>query len=362
MGAGEDAGEKNFDPTPQRLQRLREQGNVPKSRELSQILTFAVAIIFLVVASSFIWGQIKEMFVSLWSAIPLKSLAEIGPGYIMWHSVKPFALIIIPLFLAVSAAAILADLVQVGPLFTTNRLFKLDGFNPVNNIKNIFSLDKLVDLLRQILKVLVLGFFAWKVLNKHWLEIIGLLNAPTVQAVAEVLRQIILDYTIQATLVLLIIGFSDFLFQRFRYTQKNRMSLKEVVDEMKQTEGDPFVKAQRRQLARRLSQRKQIANVPEADFITTNPSKIAVAIKYTSGEMVAPKVIAKGSDAFAWRIIEVARKNEIPIIENIPLARALFKLAKVDQEIPPELYRAVAEVLLFAYQIRGKAKAMSGKR
>ena len=219
----------------------------------------------------------------------------------------------------------------------------------------------MVELLLQIVKVLILGFFAWKILNKHWLEIIGLLNSPTVQAVAEVLREVILDYTIQSTIILFIIGLADFLFQRFRFTQKNRMSLKEIIDEMKQTEGDPFVKAQRRQLARRLSQRKQIANVPEADFITTNPSKIAVAIKYKSGEMTAPKVIAKGSDAFAWRIIAVARENQIPIIENVPLARALFKLAKVDQEIPPELYRAVAEVLLFAYQIRGKAKVTSQK-
>jgi flagellar biosynthesis protein FlhB len=356
MGAGEDAGEKNFDPTPRRLQRLREQGNVPKSRELSQIATFAVAVIFLVAGSAFIWQQIRGMFINLWSAIPLKTFGAIGPGFIVWHAVKPFVLIIIPLFLIVSFTAILADFAQVGFLFSTNNFFKFDAFNPTNYFKRIFSLDGVVDLLRQILKVLVLGFVAWKILNKHWLEILGLINAPTVQAVAHVLREVILDYTIQATAILLIVGFADFAYQRFRYIQKNRMSLKEMMDEMKESEGDPFVKAQRRQMARRLTQRRQLSNVPEADFITTNPSKIAVAIKYSSGQMSAPKVVAKGSDAFAWRIISVARENEVPVIENIPLARALFKLVKVDQEVPPELYRAVAEVLLFAYQIRGKAK------
>jgi flagellar biosynthetic protein FlhB len=132
--------------------------------------------------------------------------------------------------------------------------------------------------------------------------------------------------------------------------------MKDMVDEMKESEGDPYMKAKRRQMARQMTQRRQIANLPEADFITTNPSKIAVAIKYTSGEMSAPKVIAKGGDAFAWRIIQVGKEHGIPIIENIPLARALYKLVKVEQEVPPELYRAVAEILLFVYQVRGKAK------
>jgi flagellar biosynthesis protein FlhB len=356
MGAGDEAGEKKFDPTPSRLQRLRDQGQVPKSRELAQIATFVAAVMFLLVGGNYIWQKLLGMFLNLWSAIPLKTFGAIGPGFIIKYSVEPFAMIVIPLLLIVAATAIIIDFAQVGFLFTTQNFFKLDGFNPTNYFKRIFSVDGIVELLRQLLKVGILAGVAWRVTNKHWVEIIGLLQAESVAQVSTLLRNIILDFTIQASVALLVLAIADFFFQRFRFTQRNRMTLKEMIDEMKQNEGDPMVKAQRRALARRLNQRRQIADVPEADFITTNPSKIAVAIKYTSGQMDAPKVIAKGADAFAWRIIAVAKEHNVPVIENVPLARALFRLVKVGKHIPPELYRAVAEILLFAYQVRGKAK------
>ncbi|MDX1921009.1 MAG: EscU/YscU/HrcU family type III secretion system export apparatus switch protein [Candidatus Caenarcaniphilales bacterium] len=356
MAGGEDAGEKKFDPTPRKLQRLRDQGNVPKSREIAQVATFVVAFIYLLVASNFIWEKINSMFIQLWGAIPLKTLDKIGPGFIIKYSAEPLAMILIPLFVLVAATAILMDVGQVGFVFSTQRFFQFNNFNPTNYFKNTFSVRGLVELLKQLVKVVILGYVAYVAIQKFWPMIIGLLNAESLPIVMEIFKKILTEFTTNAAIALFVVGIADLFFQRFKFTQDNRMTLKELMDEMKESEGDPFVKAQRRALARRLNQRRQVMSVPQADFITTNPFKIAVAVKYTSGQMSSPKVIAKGTDAFAWLLISTAKKHNVPVIENVPLARALYKLVKVDQEIPPELYRAVAEVLLFAYQIRGKAK------
>lgn len=356
MGAGDEAGEKKFDPTPRRLQRLRDQGSVPKSRELAQILTFVVAVIFLIKGGDFIWNQILSMFHGLWGSLPQKTFGAIGAGHIIEYSAKPMVLIIMPLILLVALTAIISDFLQVGVVFSTDRFFKFDNLNPTNYFKNTFSVKGIVQLLIQLLKVSVLGFVAYRAITKHWLAIIGMLNVHSLPPVIEVLKTIIVDFTTEAVIALFVVAIADFFFQRFKFNQDNRMTLKELMDEMKESEGDPYVKAQRRALARRLNQRRQVMSIPEADFITTNPSKIAVAIKYTAGEMAAPKVIAKGGDAFAWLLITTAKRHNIPVIENVPLARALYRLVKVDSEVPAELYRAVAEVLLFAYQVRGKAK------
>ncbi|MDX1918131.1 MAG: EscU/YscU/HrcU family type III secretion system export apparatus switch protein [Candidatus Caenarcaniphilales bacterium] len=358
MGAGDDSGTKEFDPTPRKLQRLRQQGQVAKSRDLGQLFTFIVGAFLLIMNRETISHLFQEMFVGLFAAVSQKSLTEIGVGYILMYSLRIYALIIFPLMFAIAIVAILADILQVGFIFTTEPLaFNLGKLNPANYFKNTFGPRGIVELLKQLLKVGVLGFVGYRVIERYWTQIINLLSVDTVGDVGELLAKILYDFTFESAIALVVVTLADFLFQRFRFTQDNRMTRKELMDEFKQDEGDPMMKQQRRALARRLTQRRQMAVIPEADFITTNPSKIAVAIKYQSGIMSAPRVIAKGSDAFAWRIIQLGREHKIPIIENVPLARALFRLVKVDQEIPPELYRAVAEVLLFAYQVKAKAKA-----
>ncbi|MFN5540313.1 MAG: flagellar biosynthesis protein FlhB [Candidatus Melainabacteria bacterium] len=358
MGSGDDqASEKKFDPTPRRLQKLREQGNVPKSRDLAQLATFIAGVSFLITGGNYIWERLLSMFRNLWGAIALRNLGEMGTGFIIEHSIKNVALVIVPLLLFTALSAIVLDGLQVGFNFSTESIgFKPERLNPFQNLKQIFTIAKVVELLKELIKVATLAFVAWRTIGKHFTDLFGLLNASSIAGVAEIMKAILMDFTTSAVLALLVIALADLFFQRFDFTRKNRMTMKDMVDEMKESEGDPYMKAKRRQMARQMTQRRQIANLPEADFITTNPSKIAVAIKYTSGEMSAPKVIAKGGDAFAWRIIQVGKEHGIPIIENIPLARALYKLVKVEQEVPPELYRAVAEILLFVYQVRGKAK------
>ena len=357
MGAG-DEGTKEFDASASKLRNLRNKGSVPKSPELNQLFSFIVAVLFLLGFSGYIWDKLNQMFLSIYGSIHLKTLNEIGSGLIIKNSAEVFLLIVLPMLFAVGFFSIIGDIMQVGLMFTPSQLEpKFDKLNPVNYFKNLFKLKKIIEILKQIAKVAVLGFVAYFMIKKHFLELLTLVNSQSVQVVAQVLKEVIKDFTINAVIALLVITLIDVFYQKFQFLQENRMTRKEMMDEYKQNEGDPHTKQQRRAMARRFAQGQQASLIPEADFVVTNPSKIAVAVKYQAGKMEAPKILAKASDAFAWRIIKIAKDHDIPVIENIPLARALFRVVKIGEHVPSELYRAVAEILLFAYQIRGKSKS-----
>jgi len=360
MGAGQDEGTKEFAASQSKLRQLREQGNVPKSAELNQLLPFLLAVSFLLMAGDYLWSHIYDMFQAIYGAFAEGTLDEIGGGFIIEHSFKVFFLVIAPLLLLSSLGGILGDLLQVGIMFTTSQLgIKLNKINPATYFKNLFSIKKVVEFLKQLGKVLILVGLAYFVVKDKFPQIIMLAHAETVSAVVHILKDVISDFVIKAMVLLLIVAIVDFSFQRFQFLQENRMTRKEMMDEFKKNEGDPQMKQKRKQIAKQISQGQQIASIAEADFVTTNPFKLAVAIKYKSGKMLAPMVLAKGADAFAWRIIHTAKEHKVPVIENIPLARALYKLGRIGKEIPPQLYKAVAEVLLFAYQIRGKASTVA---
>jgi len=363
MASGEDSGPKEFDPTPSKLRKLRQQGQVPKSREVAQVATFFVAVIFIILLSSYIWQQIYSMFNNLWKMIPASSLGEIGTALIAKNTLVPFFMIVLPLFLSVSITAISMDVWQVGFLFSTQVFTpKLNNLNPINNLKNKFSLQQLVEITKQIIKVAILSGVAYMVLQAKWASIIALLNVESVFGLGKQLKELIIDFVIQVTVAMFLVSLADFAFQRFNFTKKNKMTRKELLDDMKESEGDPQMKAKRKQMARQMIQRAQMSNVPSADFITTNPHKIAIAVKYDNKLSNAPIVVAKGADSIAWEIILLAKKYEIPIIENIPLARALYKLVEVQEQVPSSLYRAVAEILVFVYQIRAKAQNEKRKK
>lgn len=358
MGSGEDQGTKEFEPSQSKLNNLRRQGNVPKSPELNQLLSFIVAIIFLLAGGGYIWGNLQEMFIGLLSATKERSIEDIGAGYIIGHSALVFAKIIFPMLFLVGFSGIMGDVWQVGLMFSTGQLgFKLNKLNPVNYFKQTFSMKKVVEFLKQLGKVIVLGGVAYCMVRKHLLKLIELVNTDSIIVVANVLKEVIQDFTLYATVALFIITLIDASYQKHKFIQDNKMTRKEMTDEFKKNEGDPQMKQQRRAMARKFTQGSLVELVKDSDFITTNPTKIAVAVKYESGKMEAPLVQAKGSDSMAWRIIQLANEHEVPVIENIPLARALYKLAQLGGYIPEELYNAVAEVLLFSYQVRAKSKA-----
>ncbi|MBI3590438.1 MAG: flagellar biosynthesis protein FlhB [Candidatus Melainabacteria bacterium] len=354
--ADQEAGDKQFDATPHKLREAQKKGQVFKSKDLTQLVTFIVGFFMIYYNVGFIWENFARLFNTLWREIPHKSLSAIGGGYIFYESWHCIVVIIVPLLLALLATALVVEFFQVGPIFTTETMkFDLAKLNPFEGFKKvIFNVRSLFELVKSVFKVSVLGYIAFLSLKRYMPELLGLVEVNNRFASIAILGKVFYDFAVKSVIFLLIISILDYLFQRWRYMNDQKMTFKELKDEFKQTEGDPLVKSMRRQRQQQIAYGQMMAQVKEADFVVKNPDHIAMALKYDSQMNQAPKVLAKGSELIAEQIIEIAKEYGIPIVENIPLARALFRLVRVNQEIPAELYRAVAEVLLFVYQLRGK--------
>ena len=354
--AEQDSGDKQFDATPHKLKEAHKKGQVFKSKDITQLVTFIIGFFMIYYFASYIWQNLVRLFTALWSQIPQKSLSIIGGGYISYHILLCFLGIIIPFLIGVLLTALIIEFVQVGPIFTTETMkFDLGKLNPFEGFKKIiFNVRSLFELLKSVFKVGVLGYIAYLSLRRFMPDLLGLIEINNRFGAIAVLGEVFYDFAVKSVIFLLIVAIADYLFQRWKFLNDQKMTFKELKDEFKQTEGDPLIKSIRRQRQQQVAYGQMMAQVKEADFIVKNPDHIAMALKYDSQMNTAPKFLAKGSELIAEQIIQIAQEYGIPIIENIPLARALFRLVRVNQEIPAELYRAVAEVLIFVYQLRGK--------
>ena len=269
----------------------------------------------------------------------------------------PTLLIIGPILIASSFIAVLGDFIQVGPLVTTKPLEpKLDKLNPSKYFKNLMSPKTAFELVKNILKVTLLGVIGWMVYKSHLEAIMALASVDNSFAILNEFGRLIIDFVMKACIAFLIIAGADYGMVRWKFMQDQKMSYKEVKDEYKNSEGDPQVKQQLRQRRQQMMQRRMMDEVPNADFIVTNPTHIACALKYDAEQMESPKLLAKGTELFAKKIIEVGRQNGVPVIENPPVARAIFRMVEINASIPPELYKAVAEILIFVYNLRNTKK------
>lgn len=354
--AEQDSGDKQFDATPHKLREAQKKGQVFKSKDITQLLTFIVGFFLIYYNAPFIWESFAKLIKTLWSAIPYKSLSLIGGGYIFYESFYCLVILVLPLLLTLLATAIAVEFFQAGPIFTTETMkFDLSKLNPFEGFKKIiFNVRSLFELAKSVFKVGVLGYIAFLSMNAHMPELLTLIYAANKFQSIVIFGKVFLDFTVKSIIFLLVIAILDYLFQRWKYMSDQKMTFKELKDEFKQTEGDPLIKSMRRQKQQQVAYGQMMSQVQEADFVVKNPDHIAMALKYDPQMSTAPKVLAKGTELIALQIIEIAEEHGIPIIENVPLARALFRLVRVNQDIPAELYRAVAEVLIFVYQLRGK--------
>ncbi len=347
--------DKQFEATQQKLERARREGQIVKSKDFSMAIALLVMFIAIFKMAPFIWDQVAKLFVLSYEQIPNAHLDEIGMPYLFSISVVPMLLIIAPILILAAFIAIAGDIMQVGPLFTTTPLVpKLDKFNPANYFKNLVSVKTLFELVKNIVKVFVLGLVGYIVYKNHLPAILSLIARENNFAVLYEFGNLISDFIIKAGIIFLVIAGADYGMTRWKFMQDQKMSFKEIKDEYKNTEGDPHVKAALRQRRQQMVQQSMRDAVPTADFVVTNPTHVAVAIKYDKETMQAPKLVAKGTELFAKQIIEIAKSHGIPIVENPPVARALFRMVDVDTEVPPQLYKAVAEILLFVYDLRKK--------
>ncbi len=345
--------DKQFDATPRKLEQARKEGQVVKSKDFSTALSLLILFSAIVGLAPFVWNQIVQLYTLLYEQIPNAHLGSIGLSYIFFVTVKTAVMIIGPILFLAWFVAIIADFIQVGPLVATAPLMpKLDKLNPTKYFKNIMSIKTLFELFKNIVKVVLLGYIGWSVYSKHIESILMLAAVDNNFAVMIEFGKLITDFIFQACIAFLVIAAADYGVTKWKFLKDQKMSFKEIKDEYKNTEGDPNVKAALRQRRMQMLQRGMMDAVPEADFVVTNPTHIACALKYKAEEMASPMLIAKGTELIAKKIIKIANDHAIPVIENPPVARALFKMVDLNQMIPPELYKAVAEILLFVYNLK----------
>ena len=347
--------DKQFDATPQKLEKARKEGQVVKSKDVSTALSLLVMFTFINMMAPVIWRMIVGLYKTLYEQIPNKHIDDIGITYILTNTLIPSVVIIGSILFIAAFVAILGDFMQVGPLVATAPLVpKLDKLNPTKYFKNLFQVKTLFELFKNILKVTILGIVGWSVYKSHLESILMLSAIDNHFAVMIEFGKLIVEFIYKACIAFIIIAAADYGVTKWKFLKDQKMSFKEIKDEYKNSEGDPHVKAALRQRRMQMLQQGAMDSVPEADFVVRNPTHVACALKYDAETMQSPTVTAKGTELIAKKIIDIAIQHNVPIIDNAPVARALFRMVDINQQIPPELYKAVAEILLFVYGLKSK--------
>lgn len=345
-----DSGQKTEKPTPRKLEKAREEGQVAKSQELNSAFTLMASFFVLY----YIFGNfIQSLTEKMRSFLSFSTIPEITLDNSFTILIDVFLYIgrtVAPVMFASAIIGIFINFVQVGPRFTTKVIQpKFNKLNPIEGIKRLFSLKSVIELIKSLAKASVISYLAYNQLRKAWPTLLTLTQRglePSLLFSADLIYKIAVNIII----FLVILGIIDYIYQRWEFMRNLKMTKQEVKEEYKEMEGDPQVMSQRRQLQREMSMNRMISSVEDADVVITNPTHIAVGLKFDLESMEAPVVLAKGEGFIAKRIKEVAAEFNIEIVENKPLARALNASAEIGDEIPADLYQAVAEVLAYIYR------------
>ena len=349
------AGEKTEDPTAKRKADARKKGQVGRSQEISAAFVLLAGFMAMKLLGNSIYQEIANYTVYIFGHLNQDMDAEsvmqlfIGIMEVLAKTALPIMLIIMVIGVAINIA-------QVGIAFTTEPLeFKLDNLNPITGFGRIFSKRSLVELVKSIIKIVIIGFFIYRYLLSEVLQMPQLIYLDLYAGLVR-MSKIIMDLALQICGVFLVLAVLDFGYQKWQTLQDLKMSKEDVKEEMKQSEGDPQIKGKIRQKQRQMAMQRMMQEVPKADVIITNPTHFAVALQYTSG-MAAPMIVAKGQDLVAQKIKAVAREAGVTIVENRPLARALYASAEIGDVVPQALYKSVAEVLAYVYRLKKKRLA-----
>lgn len=348
------ADEKTEKPTPRRRERARSEGNVAKSAEINSgaILLTGTLVLALIGKSIFIGliDLMKTVFANATTYTMMPSSFHIS----VIKGAEYMGKLLAPYLLAVMAVGIAVNVMQVGFMFTTKPLQpKLNKINPISGMKKFFSLRSVVDLFKNIIKVTVVGLIAYLIIRQECVNYIPVMQQEEWQ-ILSLIGRIGFKVAIWCSLAIFVIALFDWIYQKFEYEKGLKMTKEEIKDEMKSSEGDPQIKGKIKGLQLQAVLTRMMQQVPEADVVITNPVHYAVALKYDEDEMMAPKLVAKGARKLAKRIKEIAIEHEIPIVENPPLARAIYQAVQVGQMIPEMFYQAVAEVLAYVYRLKNK--------
>ena len=351
-------GEKTEPATDKKLSDARKEGQVAKSKELGQ--AFALLALFIVlkiwagsIGHNFMNGfrtnysRMKEMTTLVGGEISVKDFCSL-----ININITQMALMVLPVFAAAVIVAVTTDLIQVKWEPTSKPLQpKFSKINPINGFKRIFSKEKLVELLKSLIKLVLLGYLAYSTIKGELAILFALFDMELITAI-KIIGEVAINLGLKISAFYIVIGFADYGYQKWKFAEEMKMTKQEVKDEWKNAEGDPAVKGKQKQRMMDASRRRMMQAVPSADVVITNPTHFAVAIKYDVTIFDAPYVVAKGEDFLAARIKERAAEAGVDIVENKPLARMLYYNVDLGSPIPPELYQTVAEILAAIYNAR----------
>ncbi len=349
-----DAGEKTESPTPRRLADAREKGQVAKSADLSAAIGLLAGLVLLKIFGDNLFSQMMSLMNHAFSldrmpADPLHAFTT------SWYLILGKLLTMLgPIMLALFLVAIVVNLLQIGFLVSAKPITpSADKISPLQGFKRLFSARSAMRLVMSLIKVTIIGAVAWWTISNYMPQLVGMNNLTFTEIVALSAKMMFV-LGLKMGAVLLVLAILDFAFQKLQLLKDLRMTKEEVKEELKRMEGDPIMRQRRRNVARQLAMQRMSQAVPKADVVITNPTELAVALKYDHDEMDAPKVVAKGAGYIAARIREIAAENGVPLVERRPLARALYKACEVGDTIPEELFKAVAEVLAYVFELAGK--------
>ena len=348
-------GDKTEAPTPRRRQEARDQGRIARSPDLTAALLLVGITVLLGTTGGTLWQTLELILAgTLRGQIRITGGADVMPTFAQLTLLVGRAMA--PLFGGILLVAIFANWVQVGFHPNLKKIQPKFPFNPIAGFKKIFGGGSRgpVQLGMNLLKMLLVGTVAYSAIHGRMAQIVSVASMEAL-AIFNLACELVYTITLRIGIVLLVLAIIDYAYQRWKIEQELKMTKQEVKEEMKRMEGDPQIKARRRQIQMQQAMKRIKSTVPTADVIVTNPTHFAVALKYEPG-MAAPRVVAKGADHLALKIREIAGEHGIPIIERPPLARALYKLCQVGQEIPEQFYSAVAEILAYVYELTGKSR------
>jgi flagellar biosynthetic protein FlhB len=345
--------ERTEKATPKKREDARKKGQIARGAELPAALSFLGALLMVKFLAEEFFHQIGYRIQGVgYSIVNFRPMTDTDLAILMFDAGKFFAFLTLPIVAMGFVGVVAGNFAQGGLSFSTEALLpKAEKFNPVQNIKRAFGLDSVVNLIKSTVKLIVIGVVSYGVLAPVIENAPTFLNAP-IGTVAVTLGDTLYSLAIRCGIVFVILAAADYGYSYYKHEKSLRMSKQDIQDEYKQQEGDPLTKGQRRRAARALAQRRSLAEVPTASVVITNPTHFAVALRYDRENDAAPIMVAKGADTLAAKIREIARDNDIPLVENPPLARALYKSVEPKQMIPVELFAAVAEVLAYVFRQR----------
>jgi flagellar biosynthetic protein FlhB len=350
--------DRTEEPTAKKLSDARGEGQVAKSTELITASGLATFFIVLKLFVGFIGIRFIEVFKKSFGSIDKYAGGEFSINSaegILSDAIITIILISLPVFATAALIAFVVVLFQVKWKISFKIIRpKFSKINPINGFRKIISGDKLVDLLIELVKITVICYIAYSTLKGQWRLLFQLYDMELIPAIL-LIGNLVINLGLQISMIFLIIGLGDLIYQKLKFKKDMRMTKQEVKDEFKNSEGDPQVKGKIRSKMKEISMRRMMQNLPKADVVITNPTHLAAAIQYDKEISPAPVLIAKGADYLAQKIKDAAKENNITIVENKPLARMLYYNVEIGAEVPPELYQMTAEVLAYVYGLKNKA-------